>query len=363
MFPGLSYPQTLKMKATICITSFLMGISLIAFGQQKNDLVKLINQPADIGLIYPISTNGAFAPYCNNKISIQAIAGFSGGIEGVAVAGIANIIRENCDGTAFAGIVNTVGHDAKGAQFAGIVNLVSGKTTGVQVAGILNYTGKGKVMQIGGIGNITSGEKNLVQIGGIFNRSEKTNTQIAGIINMAGKVSGIQFSGLINVADSSDYPIGLINLIKDGEKSIGISTDENLNTFISLYSGGRIMFGILGIGYNLKNIQHLFGLQGGIGAHLLKGGNFFRLDVEALQLVQTDFKNGHSFQYSLQALPEIKIGRSMALFGGPSVNLMLDYSDKKISGIVHHYPWTTTGPSGHFIGAYFGVTGGLKFIL
>jgi hypothetical protein len=351
------------MKPKILATYFLTCLSIISFGQQKNDTAALIPRPADIGLIYPISTNGTLAAYYSNRLSLQAIAGVSGAVHGCAIAGIANIIQQNSSGAVFAGILNTTGHDAKGAQFAGIVNLVSHEATGLQAAGILNRSGSTRGVQLAGIGNITSGQNKAVQAAGIFNRAAAAHTQIAGIINIAQKVTGVQMSGLINVADSSDYAIGFINLIKNGEKSIGVSTNESLNTLLSFYSGGRILYGVIGIGYNLKSHHSLYALQGGIGAHLFRAGNHFRLNAEALQLVQTDFSNGHCFTYALQALPEIKIGSRLEAFAGPTADLQLDYSHEKISGLVNHHFWTTTGRNGHFIGAYIGITGGLKFIL
>lgn len=335
------------MKTIILTTLPLICFSLFAFGQQRNNSVKLKHRPVDIGLVYPVSTNGRKAAQFDNTVSFQAIAGVSGAVSGGAFAGIANIIKHNSDGAAIAGVINIIGGNARGAQFAGIGNLTSNETTGFQVAGIFNK----------------SGDIKGAQLAGIFNQAKVATVQMAGIINIAHKVSGIQISGLVNVADSSDYPIGFINLIKDGEKSIGITTDENLNTMLSFYSGGRILYGIVGAGYGLKKNLNIFAVQGGVGSHLFHSGNHFRLNAEVLQLFQTDFKEGHSFTYALQILPEIKAGSRLLLFAGPSVNLQLDYSHGEISGQTAHHFWTTTGTNGHFIGANIGFTGGIKVIL
>lgn len=351
------------MKFTLLIIVVLIGLCHTTFAQQQNDALPLIHRPADIGLIYPISTNGRSAARYDNRLSLQAIAGVSGAVTGSAFAGVANIIRQNNRGAAFAGVLNLTGGAAKGAQFAGIANLVSGNAAGLQAAGIFNRSHNLQGVQLAGIGNITSGQHKAIQAAGIFNRASSAHTQIAGIINIAKKVSGLQLSGLINVADSSDYAVGFINLIKNGEKNIGISTDGNLNTMLSFYSGSRVFYGVIGIGYNLKSDYHLYALQGGIGAHLFHWGNNFRLNAEALQLVQTDFKNGHCFTYTLQALPEIKVGQRISVFAGPSLNLQLDYSHGKFTELISHHFWTTQGHNGHFIGAYGGVTGGVKIRL
>lgn len=43
--------------------------------------------------------------------------------------------------------------------------------------------------------------------------------QFAGLVNVAEEVTGVQFAALVNVAEESDFPIGIINIIKEGEKA------------------------------------------------------------------------------------------------------------------------------------------------
>ena len=334
------------------------------FAQQKNDSLQLIYRPADIGIIYPISTNGRFAGRYDNTVSFQLLAGLSGRVSACAVAGIGNVVKENGNGVLVGGLFNIIGHEATGAQFSGIVNITKDTTLGVQVAGVYNQSGNLEGIQLAGVGNVARKGSRAVQVAGVFNRAEIVHSQIAGLANIAHQVDGVQLSGLVNIADSSDYPIGFINLIKNGEKSVGVSTDEHLNGMVSFYSGGRVLYGILGLGYNFKKSdQHIYALQGGIGAHLLRKGKRLRLNVEGVQLVQTDFRQGHCYTYSLKILPEITIANRVQIFAGPTVNLQLDYSDGAISGLSSNHFWTTTGFNGHFIGSYFGLSGGLKIIL
>jgi hypothetical protein len=49
----------------------------------------------------------------------------------------------------------------------------------------------------------------------------------------------VQIAGFINIADSSDYSIGIINIIRQGEKGIGVSVDETKTAMVSFRSGGR----------------------------------------------------------------------------------------------------------------------------
>ncbi|HET8572536.1 MAG TPA: hypothetical protein VFL76_01580 [Edaphocola sp.] len=352
------------MNAKILITLALFGSSMNGFAQQENDSLQWIHRSADIGIIYPISTNGRSAGQYHNTVSFQLFAGVSGGVSACAVAGIGNMVKENGTGVLVGGLLNSVGHKAVGAQFAGIANITKDTTVGVQIAGVYNQSGDLAGIQLAGVGNVARTGSKAVQVAGAFNRAKAVHSQVAGLVNIAHKVNGVQLSGLVNIADSSDYPIGFINLVKNGEKSMGISTDEHLDGMVSFCSGGRVLYGILGVGYNLKKSDHhIYALQGGIGAHLFRKGKDLRLNAEAVELVQTDFSKGHCYTYSLKVLPEMTIAKRIQIFAGPTVNLQLDYSDGEISGLSSNHFWTTTGLSGHFIGAYFGMAGGLKIIL
>ncbi|MGK9116599.1 hypothetical protein [Olivibacter jilunii] len=124
---------------------------------------------------------------------------------------------------------------------------------------------------------------------------------------------------MLNIADSSDYTLGLVNIVKNGEKSIRIGTDEDLSTFASFRSGGQILYGILGIGFNPQYEAIRYGVEGGIGANLLNRTNF-RLAAEISSITLTDFDGNYFNKNGLRILPSIKIGPNIYLYGGPSVN-------------------------------------------
>ena len=69
---------------------------------------------------------------------------------------------------------------------------------------------------------------------------------------MANDVKGVQWAGLLNIARNSDVPIGLINIIKNGEMGMAVTYDGIGNAVASFRSGGKYTYGILGIGYNHK---------------------------------------------------------------------------------------------------------------
>ncbi len=328
-----------------------MGLTLTSFGQDIKP------GEAHVGVFYPVSNHGRLAGSYTNTFSLNLFTGLSKNETGFALYGIAGFIKDSAGGVQIAGIFNQIQNRASGVQMAGIVNLIKNSATGVQIAGITNITGPSDGTQIAGFGNISTHSRSGVQLGGFLNLAGDVNTQIAGFMNKAGKVKGVQIAGFLNIADSSDYPIGIVNLIHNGEKSIGLSIDETATTFASLRSGGRIMYGILGIGYNWKSDQSLYALEAGVGAHLLTADNF-RINAEIAQIWMTDFKKGEYLRSSLRLLPAYKINKRVEIYAGPSFNFVT-FSNNKGADLVNHYIWSETTSGNHFHGLYFGVIGGV----
>ncbi|GAA4794148.1 hypothetical protein GCM10023231_23130 [Olivibacter ginsenosidimutans] len=309
----------------IILTAALLTTVFSLFAQE--------NSPAHIGIIYPLSTHGGKAEEYTNHLSLHAIAGLSGGERGLALYGGAGIIKGDAAGLQAAGLWNQVSGTLHGVQLAGVINLAQQANNGVQLAGVVNRSMGSTRAQLAGVSNIAydanglqaagvgnlSGQVNGIQLAGVFNHATDVHgAQLAGVVNKAKQVTGIQL-GVVNIADNSDYAIGLINLVKNGERSIGIETDEDLSTFVNFRSGGRVLYGILGIGFNPQYEQIRYGIQGGIGAKLLNTRNF-RLAAEINSITLTDF-DGHYFSKNgLRILPAIRIANNVYLYGGPSFN-------------------------------------------
>ncbi|MBC8035165.1 MAG: hypothetical protein H7Y03_13525, partial [Chitinophagaceae bacterium] len=347
---------------------------------------------AGIGTIIKDSLTGLQASgifnYAGKSARGAQVAGIlntTGAIRGFQGAGIANIVQGNSFGFQGAGITNIVRGNSFGFQGAGITNVVRGNSRGVQVAGVLNLSGRDTlfetgsmekssdnitqigglinasaraVTQIGGLLNVSS--KSAVQISGFMNKSDSVTTQITGFLNIARRVKGVQVSGFINIADSSDYPIGVINLVKKGEKSLGITTDENQTTVLAFRSGGRVLYGILGLGYNLKSKQELYALEWGLGAHLRVNGRF-RLHPEIAFTALSDFKEGKYYKSSLRALAAWKVLGNMEVFAGPTFNA-IKYTKGKGEDLNEHYLWSRQR-NDWFRGLTFGLMGGVQFRL
>ncbi|MGV9011794.1 MAG: hypothetical protein ACOH13_04295 [Flavobacteriales bacterium] len=169
-------------------------------------------------LIPSISSNGDIAGAVVNRWSFNVFAGYSRGLDGFELGGLANLERRDVRGAQIAGLANLVGRDTRGAQIAGVINHTLHELEGVQIAGFANtvwdtLTGvqiaggvnvvKGGMLgtQVAGLGNLTTQSCDGAQVAGGFNVAVKDvrKTQVAGAFNYGSNVSGAQVAGGVNV--------------------------------------------------------------------------------------------------------------------------------------------------------------------
>jgi hypothetical protein len=332
--------------------------------------------PAHIGFLYPISSNGKQAASITNRFSLHVIAGLSKGETGVAIAGVASVVKENAHGVHMAGVANVVGKDAggvqlagvanvtgnnaEGAQLAGFGNIVAHDAKGAQIAGFMNLAENAGAAQIAGFTNIARKNVKGAQVAGFLNKAGDVNVQIGGFANVAKKVRGVQLAGLVNIADSSDYPIAIFNFIKNGEKSVAVTIDETMTGIVSFRSGGRVLYGIAGIGYNFKdNRKDMYAVEAGLGAHVPAGRNL-RVNIEAISHTLTDFHGGHYNKNSLRILPALKFGGRFEAFAGPTLNYV-SYERENDYDFVKKYIWKNN-KSKDFQGLFVGFNAGVQFL-
>lgn len=320
------------------ITSILLAATLTATAQDQQNskssgarsVTISIPRKMHLGLAYPLSTNGTHARLDTNSFSLHLIAGVSAAERGLSFAGLSNVVV----------------HDTKGVQFAGFSNHIGKTASGALFAGFMNIYGGGSGPAFAGFANIAKDVK---------------GSQFAGFINIAKKVKGTQVAGFINIADSSDYPVGIINIIKNGEKSIGLTTDENQTAMLSFRSGGKILYGILGIGYNFKNTDEVYAFEAGLGAHFFRSRSF-RVNAEITSSMLEGFKEGEYMKATLRAMPALKITPFLEIFAGPSLNFISTNTTEGIAltkKTIKEWPgeWDDD-----FRALYLGYTGGLHFI-
>jgi hypothetical protein len=252
------------------------------------------------GFIYPLSTNGINAIKYTNNVSLNVLAGISQNEKAFTLGGLTNIILRDAAGIQIAGLYNHINNDGKGFLLSGLASYVGHDYTGLQLAGLTNIAGNVK------------------------------GVQIASLVNIAGNVTGVQLAGLVNVADNSDYPIGLVNLIKNGEKSIAVTYNEIGSFAISFRSGGRVTYGIIGYGYNLKGSKKTYLSEGGLGAHINLASRF-RLNNE-IRIETHNSSENATFKAGYHLLAAYKIVPHIEVFAGPGINYMYS-NDRSNTGI------------------------------
>lgn len=291
-----------------------------------------------------------------NGLAFSGLVNIAENMRGLQITGLANI-AQNTTGLQFAGLGN-IAQDFRGIQLSGLGN-ISQDMSGFQFGGLGNVAESMKGFQIGGIGNVAADARGL-QFGGIFNRTEDVSgLQIAGIFNKSKRVRGVQFAPL-NIAEENDYPVGLVNLIKDGEKSVSLTFDELQNLTAAFRSGGRVLYGILGVGYNFKSSESLMALEGGFGAHI-SCTQSFRVNTELTSTFMTEFSESIN-RSSLRLMAAWKFTPSFEVFAGPSLNYLQTDDEKLFDLLPSHSLWKHTSASGSNERLYVGYLAGVQYL-
>jgi hypothetical protein len=239
-------------------------------GLIKEGRIAQISLIPSIGIGSNLSTNGLMT----NNFSLNVLAGYASGVNGVEIGGLVNLIKSEVRGVQIAGISNFVGDSVSGVQVGGISNVVGGDINGVQIAGIANFNG-GEITgcQVGGIANFNHQNAKGVQVAGIFSSTKGfiDGMQISGICSAArGGFNGFQLAGIANLADSTTHGFqlagihnasfgnfsggqvsGISNSITKGESRIqvaGIGNKTDVNT-------GLQVSGIFNFAIENKGVQ------------------------------------------------------------------------------------------------------------
>jgi hypothetical protein len=289
------------------------------------------------------------------------LGGYTGGVNGLELAGLFNINKRNVQylqaagifnitggymrGVQLAGVNNTVLDPAKGLQAAGVNNMVIGSFTGAQLGGVYNHVSDSvKGMQAAGVANFARRKMAGVQVAGVINfaNQDMAGVQVGGVINYAKRMRGVQI-GLINIADSSSgYSIGLINIVLKGYHKLSLSTDEWVDVNAAFKTGNSKLYSILKAGINLDTASKVYTFGYGIGSEW-RLSNTFSINPEVtgqyMYLGSWDYANllgkGH---LNLN----IHLGKWVSLFGGPVFNAYYTKQDLRFAGFKSSAP-----PSGH----------------
>lgn len=286
--------------------------------------------PYQMSLTPGVSTQGKLSSQVVNKVSVNMIGGYTGGVDGVEMAGLFNINKKNAQHFQAAGLFNTVSGSVKGVQAGGLYNTVADSVNGFQAGGLFNAVwGTTSGVQISGVYNFTGRSFRGIQLSGVFSRVADTlsGVQIAGIVNSAGHLSGTQV-GLINFAESSDgTSIGLLNFIKNGKFDIQAYTNELFPAALAVKTGTPRFYTSLVLTGNFMNDPVSYGFGVYLGTEV-KINDRWKTLLEAGQntMVWGKWKNTSSF---LRFQPELhyRAFPGVSVFAGLSLSAYRSSSD------------------------------------
>ena len=319
--------------------------------------------PFQFSFAGPLSTNGKNAGEYTNGVSVNLLLGLSKNENNFALAGLSNVVSGYARGMQIAGVSNHIGGEGKGVAMAGVANTVAGSYKGVLLSGIWNKSDSGSVgVEIGGMWNFTKGHFSGLQFAGLLNiAGDIDGVQFAGLVNKAGNVNGVQFAALVNIAETSDCPIGLVNIISNGEMGVALTYDLLGNAVLSFRSGGRYTYGILGLGFNHKiKSGDKTVAEAGYGVHIPITG-WLQLNNEVKVTSVGAMSEASSMNVGYLLAPSFKLWKHCNFFGGASINYFASNSAIAWDMLPDSYIWSKK----HDEGArrvYIGFQAGLQYL-
>ncbi len=312
--------------------------------------------PMQFSLVPGLGTHGYLSGQVVNKFSLNILGGYTGGVNGVEIGGIFNIVKKDVKDFQVAGIFNEVGGKVNGVQLAGLHNSVLDSVKGMQVAGF-NNTVKAPLygLQLSGFNNsawgpvkgaqvagaINSNRNNIkgFQLAGVgnINRQKAKGAQLACLFNYAKKLEGFQL-GIINIADSSfGYSMGLINISKNYHV-FSVFADEIALINLSYKSGNRKFYNLLAAGYNFINDRKLFSFGFGIGSEInIKPSFFISPELKWLFVYNGDWGRLNKIgKIAINA--NTRINKRISIFAGPSFAMNVSNQSGHIPGYQFSVP-------------------------
>jgi hypothetical protein len=302
-----------------------------------------LRRPFQVSVLPFVGTNHILSGQVTNELSVNVIAGYSGGVDGIEVGGIANLVRGQMSGLQMAGISNFVGNGLGGLQFAGVSNHAFGRSSGLQLAGIANTLGgTAQVSQFAGVVNLSGSHLTGMQAAGVANFSFGTHQgmQLAGSFNFANTLHGTQISpfnvankverglqlGIVNFADSSgSVPVGLFSFVRqNGYRRLELSANELLYVNATFKTGVRKFYNVFTAGFtpndSLNNWLWSYGY--GVGTALsLNRRQTAQLNLDFTLNALNVGRQRHFNQLNkLHLTYEQRLGRRFALAAGTTLN-------------------------------------------
>lgn len=277
-----------------------------------------------VTFVPPLGTNGALSGLVDNKLSLNVLIGYNGGLNGAEVGGLFNIIRQDMTGVQVAGLGNVVGRYTEGVQVGGLFNHNLGDARAVQVAGLYNYNrGFLDGVQVAGLANVSSQYSRSIQTAGFINIADEIDGgQIAGFVNIAKKIRGFQI-GIVNIADSSEgVAIGIVNFIRNGIHQLEIGYSDLSQYSLAYRSGSGKFFSTISFSSTLPIQDTSLMCYGfAIGNRAKLGKHFYWNTDLGTQHMTYNLRSNHlNLHNKLSTGLEIEFFKGFSIFGAVSLN-------------------------------------------
>ncbi|MFA6402991.1 MAG: hypothetical protein WCX31_15425 [Salinivirgaceae bacterium] len=329
---------------------------------------------ADLGCTDGVQMAG-FVNFNKGKLEGAQFAGFVNTVtdntKAIQVAGFVNTVVGEFEGAQFSGFVNAVTKKTKGAQLTGFVNVVMDSLDGFQGAGFANYSMGNSVGQVSGFVNTNIGDLNGVQAAGFVNVNTGylKGAQLAGFVNVTKQLRGTQI-GFFNYVDSLEkgIPIGIFSIVKNGYRTIEVSSSETLYGITSYKTGTCNFYNIISAGIGMHDHQTLWGFGYGIGT-LIGLSDKFELAIEAQSFQineNNEFVDYLNLWNKLTIQPSFQLKPGMEVFGGPTLNAVVsdtkNSEGKPVNSTIAPYTsYTKLYSDGTKLELYPGFTVGMRF--
>lgn len=386
--------DSLNLNLPIRKDSLVTEESEIVSAYELNDTLssdKEYVRPGQVSFIYPLGMNGVESFKYTNNISLNILAGISGGLNGIEVAGLVNVEKDEVKGVQIAGLVNAVGGPVRGvqvagltnvaseavlggqgsglisyagdsskviqasglvsvvkgsnfgAQFSGLINATTGSMVGPQAAGLINFVpGSMKGVQAAGLLNVTTGLNDGVQVAGLINAASILSGVQISFLNLAGKVRGSQF-GFLNIADSvSGVQIGFLSISRKGYRRFELSGNESIYANALFKTGTSRFYNILALGLRPEKNTWMWSYGYGVGTELPLGKkSVFNIDLVCNQVNRiTEGTRYLNLVNNLKLQAGYKLGEKTTIFAGPTFNVQVMNAPERELGNYEVAPYT-----------------------
>lgn len=245
---------------------------------------------------------GSSGQRTRRNISLNLLGGAVAEIHGLEVGAGINFVSSRVEGAQFAGVANIVGGDMRGLQAAGVLNTSNGHVVGAQLASVANInrgdlkglqatavtninhgnlegiqaaavanlnTGDLDGAQLSSVANLNQGKMRGLQATTVYNHADHIEgLQVSSVANSAGSVEGAQISllnissgkvkgfqlGLVNYAEESDVSIGIINIVKNGYRSLDAWASDTAPFQLGLKLGSRKVYSLLALSQETSGV-------------------------------------------------------------------------------------------------------------